>query len=411
MTETSTVPAHLRPYIYIACPWTPVGGGMFKVADYLIQSQSGSQSGSGLQPQCSGAPSPGAQLRPLDTRGARGAAWSFVVLALALGRLVRGRLDGRLAGVHVNMAERLSLVRKSVVVTTCHVLGLPVTLHLHAAQLHRAWPALPAPVRALVRRVFALPACCIVLGRESAGFVHRELRVPASRIEVVINGVPEPAHRAPPARDIPRDAAGDSLRLLFVGNLSARKGVPELLRALALAPLAQVPLQLTLAGGGDLQAFRAIAQAMGLGERVRFEGWAHQARVAQLMAGSDLLVLPSHDEGLPLVILEALACGVPVVCTPVGEIPHVLQDGVHARFVAPGDVTGLARTVAGLLADRGQREALARNGRALYEASFSLPRFFDQIAAIHARHFGVAGRRAQDPADPREIAIHQEATA
>ncbi|MEY2619163.1 MAG: hypothetical protein RL522_2165 [Pseudomonadota bacterium] len=372
---------------------------MFKVADYLIQSQADD----GPWP----APTR-ARLRPLDTRGARGAAWSLAVLVLALGRLVQGRLGGRLAGVHVNMAERLSLVRKSLVVAACHALGVPVVLHLHAAQLHRAWPRFPTPARALVRWVFSLPACCIVLGRESADFVHRELRVPADRIEVVINGVPEPARRAPAPRPCKRHAPP---RLLFVGNLSARKGVPELLRALALAPLASLPVHLTLAGGGDAQTFRAIAMAMGLGERVRFEGWAEQTRVAQLMAESDVLVLPSHDEGLPLVILEALACGVPVVCTPVGEIPHALQEGVHARFVAPGDVIGLARTLADLLADRAQRETLARNGRALYQAAFSLPRFFDHIAALHMRHFGVAGLRAPGHPPHRAADLAQEATA
>lgn len=397
MTPRAT--PHRRPYIYIACPWTPVGGGMFKVADYLIQSQA-VPAGTGTMP-------PSAQLRPLDTRGARGAVWSLGMLALALYRLLRGRLDGRLAGVHVNMAERLSLVRKGVVVVTCHALGIPVVLHLHAAQLHRSWPALPAGARALVRWVFALPACCIVLGRQSAAFVQHELCVPASHIELVINGVPEPPRRVL----APREADDGPLRLLFVGNLSVRKGVPELLRALALAPLASMPLHLTLAGGGGLQAFRAIAAAMGLGDRVRFEGWAAQSRVAQLMSESDVLVLPSHDEGLPLVILEALACGVPVVCTPVGEIPHVLRDGVHACFVAPGDVGSLARTLAGLLANRAQRDTLARNGRALYAQSFSLSRFFDHIAAIHARHFGVAGRRTASPDAARPADAPQEAAA
>jgi glycosyltransferase involved in cell wall biosynthesis len=196
-----------------------------------------------------------------------------------------------------------------------------------------------------------------------------------------------------------------------VGNLSVRKGVPELLRALALSPLAGMPLRLTLAGGGDIEGFRTIAQAMGLGDRVCFAGWTEQAQVARLMSEADVLVLPSHDEGLPLVILEALACGVPVVCTPVGEIPHILQDRLHARFVAPGDVAGLARTLATLLADASQRAALSQQGRSLYRQSFALPRFFDQIAALHLRHFGVAGQRTPDPAPARTPASPQEAAA
>ena len=392
-----------RPFIYIACPWTPVGGGMFKVADYLIQSQCDPKD---APPEVQ--PSPlSAQLRPLDTRGARGPVWSLGVLAVALFRLVQGRCSGRLAGVHVNMAERLSLVRKSVIIMACHALGIPVIVHLHAAQLHRAWPTFPAWVRAGVRHVFSLPACCIVLGRESANFVQRELGVPARRIERVINGVPEPAW---PRR--PRALGSDPTpQLLFVGNLSVRKGVPELLRALALAPLATMPLRLTLVGGGDVNGHQAIAQAMGLGDRVCFAGWTEQTQVARLMSEADLLVLPSHDEGLPLVILEALACGVPVVCTPVGEIPHVLEDRVHARFVAPGDVTGLARTLAALLADAPERAALARQGRALYRHSFALPRFFDQIAALHLRHFGVAGQRTPDPAPARTTPTAQEIAA
>ena len=80
-------------YIYIACPWTPVGGGMFKVADYLIQAQA------------SDTPAHAAELRALDTRGGAHAFFSLWVLLTALGKLVRGRLQGRLAGVHVNMAE------------------------------------------------------------------------------------------------------------------------------------------------------------------------------------------------------------------------------------------------------------------------------------------------------------------
>ncbi len=372
-----TQQAALRREILVACPWTPAGGGMYKVADYLIGAQARPSSGETANTL---AP-PAALLRPLDTRSGGSAVVSLGVLVLALGRLARGRLRGRVAGVHVNMAERLSLVRKSVVIVACRLLGLPVVLHLHAAQLHRGWPRIPAPAQALVRWVFSLPAACIVLGRQSADIVSGALRVPPERVVVVTNGVPAPQLSR-------RRAVRESLHLLFVGNLSERKGVDDLLQAMGQPSLAGLPVTLTLAGGGDLRHWRLYAERLGLGERVRFLGWVESEGLGALMSRADGLVLPSHDEGLPLAILEALAHGLPVVCTPVGEIPDHLADGRHALFVPPGDPPALARTLARLLQEPRLRELLALEGRALWQREFSMERFFSRIAAVHARCFG-----------------------
>ncbi len=368
-------------HVYIACPWHPLGGGMYKVADYLIQSQQ-------PRPQ-------GQLLRPLDTRGAGSAPASLLQVARAIGTLVRERR--RIAGVHVNMAERLDFVRESLVLAACRLLGIPTVLHLHAAQLHHAWRRWPAPLRALARGVFALPRACVVLGQASARFVTGELQVPAHQVEVVINGVPAPA--------VPRRAATPAVpRVLFVGNLMDRKGVPELLAALADPALRDRPLHLTLAGGGDAAHYAAQAAALGVQDRVTFAGWTGQDALAELLAQADVMVLPSHDEGLPLAILEALAHGVAVVCTPVGEIPTTLVDGRDAVFVAPRDPAALARGLARVLDDAGLRAALERNGRALWQGRFSLPQFAGHVAAIHLRHFGVAASVPQDGAAAREAA-------
>jgi glycosyltransferase involved in cell wall biosynthesis len=364
-------------YIYIACPWTPLGGGMFKVADYLIQAQASSSAI---------ALADAAELRPLDTRGGANALYSFWVLATALARIARGRLGGRLAGVHVNMAERLSLFRKGAVVIACRALGVPVVLHLHAAQLHHFHRSLPRPLQALTRWIFSLPASCVVLGSAARRFVIEELGVAPERVDIVINGVPEPTH----ARRIAGD--GRVQRVLFLGNLSERKGVSDLLQALALPGFNTSRLEVTVAGGGDVQAYERKARDLGIDSFVRFAGWSDQQQVARLLARTDLLVLPSYDEGLPLVILEALANGVAVVCSPVGEIPAVLTDGVNACFVQPGDVAGIAATLQRVLQDPALRASLERNGRALYEQSFSIARFFSSVALIHERDFGVAGR-------------------
>ena len=351
---------------------------MFKVADYLIQAQ---------DPSCTAS----AALRPLDTRGGGNALYSFWILTTALAKLVRGRFDGQLAGVHVNMAERLSLFRKSAVVVVCRALGIPVVLHLHAAQLHHFYRKLPSPLQGLTRWVFSLPAACLVLGGEAHRFVTEELRVPSDCVEIIINGVPEPAHG--------RRTAGNGLRVqrvVFLGNLSERKGVSDLLQALSLPGFDAGRLEVTLAGGGDVAAYQAMALQLGINSFVSFSGWSDQQQVSQLLAQADVLVLPSYDEGLPLVILEALANGVAVVCTPVGEIPAVLSHGVNACFVQPGDASGIAEGLQRVLNDPTYRQTLEKNGRQLYEEKFSLNRFVASLARIHQRHFGAASQVRSD---------------
>lgn len=375
--ETAVFRMQAGNYIYIACPWTPKGGGMFKVADYLIQAQDCCATGA-------------AALRPLDTRGGGNALYSFWILATAVAKLVRGRFNGQLAGVHVNMAERLSLFRKSTVVVACRALGIPVVLHLHAAQLPQFYRKLPRFLQGLTRWVFSLPATCLVLGGEAHRFVTKELLVPDNRVEVIINGVPEPTH----VRREPNDCAVK--KVLFVGNLSERKGVSDLLRALASPGFDSARLEVTLAGGGDIADYQATALQLGIDNFVHFAGWSNQHQVAHLMSQTDVLVLPSYDEGLPLVILEALANGVAVVCTPVGEIPAVLSDGVNACFVQPGDAAGIATGLQRVLNDPTFRQTLEHNGHKLYEEKFSINRFFVSVAKIHQRHFGTAAQVRTD---------------
>ena len=374
-------PGKSPTYIYIACPWTPVGGGMFKVADYLVQTQSSSID-EGF-----------AQLRPLDTRGGGRAIFSIWVLTTALAKLVGGRLNGRLVGVHVNMAERLSLFRKGVVIVVASALGLPVILHLHAAQLHHFYRALPRPLQWLTRWVFSLPRACIVLGTAARQFVVEELGVPPERVEIVLNGVPEPT--------VPRcrGGAAGKPRVLFLGNLSERKGVSDLLRALAQGDFGAQAVLVSIAGGGDIAGYQKLAGQLKVDRLVRFEGWVDQQQVAQLMAAADLLVLPSYDEGLPLVILEAMANGVAVVCTPVGEIPSVFTDGREVKFVTAGDAQSIAAGLKDVLDNQGLRETLEANGRARYQQQFSLRSFFASVAAVHKKYFGHSGQLGSPSAD------------
>jgi glycosyltransferase involved in cell wall biosynthesis len=357
--------------IYLACPWGTAGGGMYRVADYLIQAQA------------SKAPPHAAKLCALDTRG-EGSAWaSLLVLAQAMWKIARSKFEGRLAGVHVNMAEKLSLFRKGMIVVTCYLLGVPVIVHLHAT-MSAYYARLPRFVQAMVRWMFSLVTGVIVIGSEPRRFVIEELGVPAKKVDIVINGVPDTIRPRQPAR------AGIK-RVAFVGTLCERKGVSWLLQALAKTPLDRSKVEITLAGNGDLPRYKAEAKALGIYEWIDFAGWHDQDEVEELLSRSDILVLPSRDEVLPLVILEALANRVAVLTTPVGETPMVLEDGENARFVPVGDVDALAAALTELVENDELRQRLAQNGREAYDQQFSLDRFFTSVARIHRRHFGISG--------------------
>ncbi|AMO24164.1 glycosyltransferase family 4 protein [Ramlibacter tataouinensis] len=365
-------------FIYIACPWSPTGGGMYKVADYLIQAQTRTP------------PAHAAQLRALDTRGPGSAQASAWFLLMAVWALVRGRTSGQLAGVHVNMAEKLSLLRKGTVVVACRALGIPVVVHLHA-MMERYYHTLASPLRALTRWMFSLADSVVVIGPVTRRFVLEELGVPAKRVDIVINGVPGPA-QAPPRR-----LPGTPRRVLFVGSLCERKGVSGLLKALKKAGLQPSEAEVTLAGNGDVELYREQAHQLGLDALVKFPGWCDQDKVSELLRQADLLVLPSIDEVLPLVILEALSNGVPVLTTPVGEMPSLLTHGQDVHFVPPGDVDALAAALREVLFDPGLLDTLSYHGRLLYEQQFSLPHFFISVARIHRRHFGVSAQLDDTP--------------
>lgn len=358
--------------ILMACPWGPAGGGMYRVVDYLMAQARDQKNAS-------------ARLEGLDTRGQGSALSSMKVLARAVHALWQGHRRGDVAGVHIHLAERLSLLRKTVLMLACQALSLPMIVHLHAAQFAQFYQRLPRFARWLTRRILQIPPVIVVLGPASRRFVTEVLNVPEAKVRIVPNGVPS----AP----LPRSLQTHTRQILFVGNLSERKGVGDLLQALSLPGWDRAHTRVILAGGGDVAGYRHQAQALGLGDWVEWTGWVEREQVAQVMASADILVLPSHDEGLPLVILEAMAQAVAVVCTPVGEIPELIEEGQHALFVAPGDPQGLARQLQRLLHDEPLRLQLAQAGQQLHRREFSMATFDSRIAELHQELFGCSARK------------------
>jgi teichuronic acid biosynthesis glycosyltransferase TuaC len=184
-----------------------------------------------------------------------------------------------------------------------------------------------------------------------------ELGVPGSRIVVLRNGVDlelfAPQDRAAARRELGLGAEGPIV--LSVSSLVPLKGVDLVIRAVAALRDASL---VVVGEGPEASALRGLAEALQLRERVRFLAPMPQQRLVAVYNAADVLVLASAREGCPNVLLEALACGTPVVAAAVGGVPEIVRKGAAGRVVAERTPEALARAIRDLLADPPARAAV-----------------------------------------------------
>lgn len=181
-----------------------------------------------------------------------------------------------------------------------------------------------------------------------------------SRLHVVPCGI-EPARFAAPAALPP--GAG---RMVAIGRFSEQKGMHLLVQALALAVPRAPGLHLTLVGDGELRgAIEAEIARHGLAAHVRLTGWLDEAGVRAELAGAHALVLPSFAEGLPMVVMEAMAAARPVLATAIAGVPELVVPGETGWLVPAGDAGGLADAMVALAQTPPDRlETMGAAGRA-----------------------------------------------
>lgn len=182
-------------------------------------------------------------------------------------------------------------------------------------------------------------------------------------------------------------------KLLYIGRLAVEKGIPVLFESLRLLSAEDHDFKLILVGDGpDAAALKSMAQGMGIANRIVFAGYAGQEEVREHLLQSDIFVLPSFAEGVPVSLMEAMACGVPVIATYVGGVAELVQDGETGQIVFAGDPVGLKEAIVRYLSDFSLRERVAQQGREKVVADFNLDREIDKLAALFKQH--AAGKAA-----------------
>jgi len=307
----------------------------------------------------------------VSTHRGSGAARRLAVYSLGLLRVAWWSLRRRGRIVHVHSTVRGSMYRKALVVPLAKVLGRRVILHIHSG------PGDVASFREQVGRGgaailhFCLARADVVLSVSRASAAELEKGFGLSGIEVLPNPAPPVSPSAAAARD-------ERLAIFLGGFENPVKGGGEILAMLELVEPGE--LRVVLAGPGVLpDAGQRLVDSR---PDVEWLGWMAGEERERVMGAATIFILSSSSEGLPIALLEAMSAGMAIVATEVGGVPDVVEDGVEALLVAPGDPAALATALGRLLADDELRERLGRAAQAR-AAGMGIERVAERVDAIY----------------------------
>jgi glycosyltransferase involved in cell wall biosynthesis len=243
-----------------------------------------------------------------------------------------------------------------------------------------------AKVRAfqLMDRLLMRFANRVVAVSEAQARYLRSWGVPSKKLSVVYNSISSEAFSDIRPVDLHArlDLPGEAIIAVAAGRFSREKGQRFLVRAITKAISQDERLHLVLFGeGADLPDIANWINAQGMSDHVHCPGYEHN--LIGCLKGADMLINPSRSEGLPNIVLEAMAVRLPVVATKVGGVPELIEDGVSGWLIDYGDEAGLSGAVTKLAQDPSLREKFARAAEGVIRNRFSFERQAEELIRIY----------------------------
>lgn len=276
--------------------------------------------------------------------------------------------------VHVHGSSGPSFWRKLFFVLLAFATGRKLVLHVHGGNFdlfanERSGFLGRAVIRFVLRRASRVIALSERWRERFTAFA------PGCKVSVIFNPVQLPA-------SVKRKVHTRPL-LLFLGKMCRDKGNYDLLEALALLLPRFPDARLICAGDGEAEGVMAYAKQIGIAHAVETPGWVAGEAKDRLFSETDVFVLPSYFEGMPMSILESMAHAIPVVATPVGGIPEMMENGVEGFLVEPGDIKALTDALTQLLSDPERAKRMGEAGRHKAMTHFSAETVVRQLESLY----------------------------
>lgn len=268
--------------------------------------------------------------------------------------------------VHMHVSFAGSLRRKCWILRIAKIFGKKTIVHFH--------PPTPDVLTmpghtAKYQYLFCNTDKVLVLSKMWINYIRNHIGYIGNNIEVLYNPCPTVSgnhyHR------VDSDEKNRKY-VLFAGTLIVRKGYKCLLRAFARIAHDFPDWRVVLAGVDEEHEAENLIKELGITRQVVLAGWCNKERMQELYRNAGIYCLASSGEGFPMVVLEAWAYGVPVVCTPVGGLPDILEEGVNALSFEFDDDETLSKQLRRMINDTGLRERLSAEGLRLAKDVFNI---------------------------------------
>lgn len=240
-------------------------------------------------------------------------------------------------------------------------LGIPAFVKVHGSDINviANIPSVRRQIRSWGKQITSVAAVSKNLGRKL-----QKIGIPESKIKIVYNGVDQQRFYPLPADQISKELGlTNSSRILFVGNLKKEKGCMDLLESFSQLSPHHPELKLFFAGTGTMLAsMEQFCIINNLIDKVQFLGKVEHAELNYWYNAASIVCLPSYNEGVPNVLLEAMACGTPVVATSVGGIPEIVTQDT-GLLVQPGNTHALQKALDAALRHDWNRKTINRHAQ------------------------------------------------
>jgi len=273
---------------------------------------------------------------------------------------------------HLTSASRGSFLRKSMLARICKVFNKKVVFHIHGAEFDKFIESSGEKKKRSIIEFLKSVDKLIVLSEAWKSYFAKYVKPEC--MEVISNPCPFISEKY-------NGRKNKKLQMLFVGRMGQRKGTYDLIEAIR--KLGSDKVQLQLFGDGDVIKVQEMVAQYGLDEIISVNGWVSHEQLLKLYDSTDLLLLPSYAEGLPMAILEAMGRGLPIISTNVGGIPEAVIHEYNGYIINPGDVEDLKNKIELFLKDADLIKIMGIRSLELSKEKFAIDSIKDKLKLIY----------------------------